>query len=346
MPDKLIVASGEDADQFYATGLQLHDFITLIRGKTIILAAGGFEYPQAAAKAKTERFESFGKTYAEIIQGFCKKYKVKNPQVPANTKAQYWELIRKTCPGATLQKEIFPQRKQKKAHEIRALKAVQRANETAILAVRDVLAKATVRNGKAYVQGQLLTSEALKKVATLTLAQEDAACPEMIISSGSHTALPHHRGAGIIREGPVVVDIFPQSNETRYFADCTRTYVVGKPPRTLDERYDALLAVHKACKKHIRAGASNTDKLSRDILLNRGFETDFAKGRGYIHSLGHGVGLEIHESPRLNEKLQSGNVITLEPGLYYDYGIRIEDIGVVTDDGFSNFTRIEKNPLL
>ena len=342
--DILIIAPGTDPDQYYATGLALHSpFITLVRGKKKVIAAGGFEYGQAKRKhPDTVRFETLGKTFAEIVKAFCKKYRVLKPLMPASTRADIYKLV----PGAQLSGNVFPQRAVKSAQEIRHIRLAQKGTEQAILSVREALQDATVRKGKVFLGAKPLNSEHLKTLAAQELAKFDCTCPDMIISSGWQSALPHHTGAGQLREGAVIVDIFPQSASSRYFADCTRTFVVGTPPKTFSERFEAVLAVQKKAIANIKHGVIGPEQSARAQFTELGFATDFARGTGYIHSLGHGVGLEIHEDPRLRERLVAGNVVTVEPGLYYDYGIRLEDIGVVTKKGFTNFTKLKRDPYL
>lgn len=352
--DILIIADGRNPDQRYATGLALHGvFLSLTRGTKVFVAAGGFEYPQARAKYPSAlRFEDLAagsKGMVSVVQAFCAKYCVSAPVVPRGVTAGAFSLIKKACPKARLAErgeELFPARAIKRAHEIRAIKAATTATEDAIIAVRDVLADARVKRGVAYAGAKPLTSEALKRVAAQTLAAHDASCPDMIISSGKQGALPHHTGSGLVKEGAVVVDIFPQSHESGYYSDMTRTFVIGNAPKTFDERYAAVIAVHAAARKAIKHGARDIEKVARDTFTACGMKTDLKKGTGYIHSLGHGVGLEIHEEPRLSGKLVAGNVITVEPGLYYDYGIRVEDIGLVTKKGFTNFSKLKKEPYL
>lgn len=341
--DKLIIAPGTDPDQYYASGLALHGtFITLVRGKKKIIGAAGFEYPQAAAKYDAVRLEDLGKDWKAITKTFLKKYCVKQPLMANATRASIYKII----PGAKLTHTLFPERAIKRADEIAKIKLVQRASEAAILSVKEVLQKSEIVEGKAKYQGGWLTSEQLKRVAAIELAKYNCSCPDMIISSGKQTALPHHEGTGVIREGPVVIDVFPKSHESFYYSDCTRTYVLGNAPKTFDERYGAILEVHEQVRKQLKHSAKNIEKIPQEVFSERGFKTDAKKQQGYIHSLGHGVGLEIHEEPRLSGKLITGNVITIEPGLYYDYGIRVEDIGVVTKVGFTNFVKLDKNPYL
>lgn len=336
--DKLIIAPGTDPDQYYATGLGLHSpFITLCRGKKRYLAAGGFEYPQAVARFPTMKFEDLGKTRKEVIAAFCKKHKIKAPVMPASTKAASYVHVK----AAKLVETLFPERAIKNANEQRAIRDATRAAEAAIAAVRDALKDARVVKGKANV-----TSEQLKKIAAVELARSDCSCPDMIISSGTQTALPHHTGSGAIHEGAVVVDIFPQSHETRYHGDVTRTYVIGEAPKTFDERYATVLAAHTTARTAAKAGAKNIDKKARDVFEQRDLKTDWKVGTGFIHSLGHGVGLDIHEEPRLSGTLKAGNVITIEPGYYHGYGIRIEDIGLVTKTDFQSFSKLPRTPYL
>jgi Xaa-Pro aminopeptidase len=266
--------------------------------------------------------------------------------LPASTPAKYWEAAKKAAPGATLSREFFPERAEKRVDELRAIKEMTRAAEDAISTVTEILARAKISGGKAKIGSTWLTSEKLRQIAAVRLAEYNAACPEMIISSGKHTALPHHRGAGVIREGTVVVDIFPRSHISHYWSDCTRTYVVGKPPKTFAERYHAVLQVQREAIRRARPGITKLSAWSAKRFRDLGFETDIRKGTGYIHTLGHGVGLEIHEAPRLNEPLRAGNVIAIEPGLYYDYGIRVEDIGAITKTSFRNFVKLAKDPYI
>jgi Xaa-Pro aminopeptidase len=351
MTDILILAPGTNPDQYYATGLSLHGaFLALARGKQRVVCAGGFEYPQAKAKfPRAVRFEDLGKTMPQAFKAFCKQYRVSNPVVPRSVTAGAWELIRKHCPGARLASRdeiVFPARARKSAAELRAIRAATKVTEAAIGAVRDELRAARIVKGKAVLRGKPLTSEHLKRVAASVLAAHNYSCPDMIISSGAQTALPHHTGSGVIREGAVIVDIFPRSHEHNYYSDMTRTFVLGTPPKHFAERFAAVLAVHKRVGKELKHGAKNVEAFVKPVFHQHGFLSDEKLGRGYIHSLGHGVGLEIHEEPRLNGALQAGNAITIEPGLYYDYGIRVEDIGVVTRTGFRNFSRLTKNPYL
>ncbi|MDQ4106715.1 MAG: M24 family metallopeptidase, partial [Actinomycetota bacterium] len=154
----------------------------------------------------------------------------------------------------------------------------------------------------------------------------------------------------------IILDIFPMDKSSRYYADMTRTVVKGEPNEELQRMYDAVLESQEAALGMIRAGVSGRDvhrKVS-DILHERGYKTlvhDQQEGtplrKGFIHGTGHGVGLEIHEAPRISpaaDELRAGDVVTVEPGLYDPQlgGVRIEDLVVVTQDGGRNLTNFPK----
>lgn len=137
-----------------------------------------------------------------------------------------------------------------------------------------------------------------------------------------------------------------------YWADMTRTVVKGKAPENLKKMYDAVLAAQETVLGRVKEGvlANTIHSEALRVLGSHGFKTGVVRGmpQGFIHNTGHGLGLEIHEKPRLGsenkEPLKAGNVVTVEPGLYYTGigGVRIEDLVVVTKRGCRNLTKAEK----
>jgi Xaa-Pro aminopeptidase len=126
----------------------------------------------------------------------------------------------------------------------------------------------------------------------------------------------------------------------------TRTVVKGEPSPAIREMYDAVRAAKEHAISMLRAGAHGADLYHEVVEFFRdcGYESNM---RGFTHSLGHGVGLEVHEDPSLGPEggeLCAGNVVTVEPGLYYPGigGVRLEDMGVVTETGFDRFTQYEE----
>ena len=151
---------------------------------------------------------------------------------------------------------------------------------------------------------------------------------------------------------PIILDIFPRSQKTGYFGDITRTVVRGRASETARKLYDTVWQAQKIAFKKARANVRTGDvhRAVQEFFAQSGYITGRRHGRmeGFFHGTGHGLGLEIHESPRLGAnstgKLRPGHVVTIEPGLYYPEigGVRLEDVVLVTPNGSRNLTRFEK----
>ncbi|MDY6761622.1 MAG: Xaa-Pro peptidase family protein [Candidatus Nanohaloarchaea archaeon] len=155
-----------------------------------------------------------------------------------------------------------------------------------------------------------------------------------IVASGSRAAHPHHAPRDVpVGEDVVLFDIGARVDG--YVADIARTVYVGEPPDRFREAYTAVAEAQEAAEQQLEAGvdAAAVDEAARDALAAAGYE------EGYPHAGGHGVGLSVHESPKIStsseDTLEAGNVVTLEPGVYFDgeFGVRIEDIYVIEEDG-------------
>ncbi|MBI3950461.1 MAG: aminopeptidase P family protein [Acidobacteria bacterium] len=166
---------------------------------------------------------------------------------------------------------------------------------------------------------------------------------DTIIASGHRSALPHGIASDKrIDQGFVVCDFGIVLDG--YCSDMTRTVYLGNPDSRAREIYDTVLSAQLNCEEHMRAGMENRamDALTRDVITARGY------GDQYGHGTGHGVGLEVHESPRIsktaNGTVPAGAVVTVEPGIYVpDWGgVRIEDIVVVTETGCEVLTPTPK----
>ncbi len=167
---------------------------------------------------------------------------------------------------------------------------------------------------------------------------------ETISVSGAASSLPHGKGADRpLQRGFLTMDFGARLHG--YCADMTRTVCIGRADADMKKLYNTVLSAQRAALDCIRAGAvcAEVDKVARDLIDNAGYHGAFG------HGLGHGVGMFIHESPRLSPKagnavLQVGHVVTVEPGIYLSgqYGCRIEDMVAVTADGCRNFTASDK----
>jgi Xaa-Pro aminopeptidase len=245
---------------------------------------------------------------------------------------------------------LYEQRKVKDNDEIKKIRGSLKANQTAFRKIEEILRRSVIKKNRIYFKNKILTSEFLKKEAETELFMNGMITPEeMIISSGGQTAFPHHTGEGpIIPNAPIIVDIFPKNYKTGYFADMTRTYVKGQPTEKMVKLYETVKKVQTETIKLVRPGIKC--KKIHEGVVNMFHAAGYDHGEtGFMHGTGHGIGLEVHEAPGINssgdETLRPGNIITIEPGLYYPDigGARIEDVVLVTDKGYEVLTNYPKN---
>ncbi|MEN6609643.1 MAG: Xaa-Pro peptidase family protein [Methanoregulaceae archaeon] len=235
--------------------------------------------------------------------------------------------------------------------EIEKIRAVQEAAQESMAAGVRMIKKSQVRKGVLYLNGEPLTSERVRAKIHKKLLDFGCKGVDTIVSCAKDTALPHMEGAGpLLAEEPIIIDIFPQSETTGYVADMTRTVSKGKPDQRICEMYDAVREAQDIAAQLVAPGAQGPEihQAVVDHFKERGFESNT---QGFIHNLGHGVGLAVHELPSLGPNggvLAEGHVITLEPGLYYmgTGGIRLEDMGAVTKTCFDRFTRFPRELIL
>jgi Xaa-Pro aminopeptidase len=249
-------------------------------------------------------------------------------------------------------------RRVKTEEEISHIEKAQRDVEAACALAVEVLRESEISDDNTLVwRGEALTSEILRFEIDSELLRRGCAADGTIVAGGRGAADPHERGHGPLRAGEaMILDIFPMDKSSRYYADMTRTVVKGEPVPELERMYEAVLEGQEAALAMIRAGVNGGDvhrKVS-DILHEAGYKTIIHDqrpgeplGEGFIHGTGHGVGLEVHEGPRVSvvdEELKAGDVVTVEPGLYDPElgGLRIEDLVVVTQDGNRNLTDFPK----
>lgn len=247
------------------------------------------------------------------------------------------------------------ERRRKTAEEIERLRQSQAVTEEAMAMACQMIARADVdASGVLEVEGEPLTSERVHAAINIFLMQKGFTGPKYIVSGGSQGASCHHHGDGELRTGqPVIVDIFPTSQETHYCGDCTRTVVHGEIPEEIERMHEAVRAAKAAGCAAIRPGVTGAEvhAATTQVLIDRGYHTGFPPEGApdsfctMHHGTGHGIGLDVHEPPLLDAtgiELVKGDALTVEPGLYRKDlgGVRVEDMVVVTDDGIENLNRL------
>lgn len=245
---------------------------------------------------------------------------------------------------------LFPARKNKYEKEIEFIRDNLNKTKKAFSLIEEVLRESIIKGDFLYYQDNYLSSESLKFMVSQLLFKDKMFNSEgIIISSGTQSSMPHHPGDGrLLANQAIICDIFPRSLENNYFADMTRTYVKGRASNELKNIFNGVLKVQETMISKIRAGESG--KYFHDSACKEfnGLGFFSSNEEGFVHGLGHGLGLDIHEGPYLNrlgeEILCPGNVVTVEPGLYYKKigGVRIEDVVVIKDNGCENLTGYHK----
>lgn len=250
--------------------------------------------------------------------------------------------------------ELVPERAIKSSDEISKMMGVLRAAVIAMRRAVDTIraARPDAANGILKVNGRVLSAEDVQDVVHRTLMEHHCVCKDTIVACGRQGADPHERGHGpLMANELIVLDIFPEHMHHGYWGDMTRTVVRGPASPRMKAMYRAVMAAQIAGLQHVRPRASGRQvhKAVVDELARRKFETgrDGTTSYGFTHSTGHGIGLDNHESPPVSWSpaiLREGNVITVEPGLYYPDigGVRIEDCVLVTKTGWRYLAPCEK----
>ncbi|MFC3957124.1 M24 family metallopeptidase [Halovivax cerinus] len=362
----LVDAAGEDADQRYVSGFDAPDpYQTLVTEDGVHLLVSGLEYGRAESEAAADTVTNMAAYDAQelrseygpregtlrTIAAFLDTHDVSSIAVPEHCPVGTADGLREHGIDVTVETDdvVGEIRATKTGAEIDAIHETQAANQRAMAVAEGLIASAAVRDGVLYYEGEPLTSERVTTEIEITLLREGCALDETIVACGADAADPHDRGSGPLKAGEsIVIDIFPRDKETGYFGDMTRTFVRGEPSDELRRRYDVTYEAFEAALDAIEPGVTGDEvhEIVCDVIEDAGYATlrsDPETDTGYIHGTGHGVGLDIHEGPRLSfggEELEPGHVVTVEPGIYDPEvgGVRIEDLVVVTEDGYENLT--------
>jgi len=364
---RLLIATGlEINDIRYATGLEAPDpFALIIQGSKLYLLVSVLEAsraqktcPSAVISTPAQLFPNPARrrhTWNDQIVEWVKQLGCRKIQVGAAFPLGVARALEDA--GIKLDlvlKPPFPRRAIKSHQEIFWITQSQRAAVAAMRAATDCIQLASIsKTGLLKNKGRTLTSESIKDIIGQALWQRNCSDDGTIVAVGPQGARPHDTGSGPIRKGvPVVIDIFPRNKQSGYWGDMTRTIVRGEPSPEIRRMHRDVLAAQKLALSMLRPGVESraVQKAVEQFFRDAGHETRLSppgQECGFIHSVGHGVGLDIHESPGLrNEpgRLVAGNVVTVEPGLYIPGlgGVRIEDTVVITTTGHKGLASCSK----
>jgi Xaa-Pro aminopeptidase len=364
----LIIASTEiSADLLYRTRFFVPDPIIFIehRGKKLIILSD-LELNRGKEESDVDEVLSLSEYrkklpsrkrkragFTDIVNLVFRERGIKSALVPGDFPIKYADELRNLGYRIRYKEGLFFEERLKKTpEEVRFISDSLRKTERAMGRAIEMISSSKIRDGKLFLNGSPLTSEMVRGEINSELSRLGCTALNTIVACGIQSSMPHNRGEGPLFAGqPIVIDIFPRSQESGYFGDMTRTVVKGEPSKELEKMYQTVLKGQRlglSLIKH-RARVKDIHGAIVEFFKKSGFETGMMDGKqqGFIHSTGHGLGLEIHEPPRVSFTdtiLEEGNVITVEPGLYYEKlgGVRIEDVVVVKRDGCTNLTRYPK----
>ncbi len=364
---RLIVApSDTDADMLYATRIFIGDpFIFLQQKGKRTLVLSDLEIDRAKKNAKADEFVMFnqlerevqGKAkkappYEKVLAHFLTKRGVKRALVPANFPLGFANEIKRNGIALETSNGLFwPAREKKTAEEIRLLERALRMTETGMKRGMEILKASKPGAGKKLKwSGKTLTSETLRAEIDSAILRAGGVPTNTIVAGGDQACDPHERGFGPLRaDSLIILDIFPRDGKTGYWGDMTRTVVRGRASEQQRKLWEAVKAGQTLALKRIKAGVDGMSihQAITELFERRGFPTEVRNGRrvGFFHGTGHGLGLEIHEYPRLQKVvLKAGQCLTVEPGLYYPGigGARIEDVVIVEKTGCRILSRFPK----
>lgn len=273
---------------------------------------------------------------------------VTSARVPSAFPLQHADALRAAGIELVPDQRFFDDRRRRKTDaELEGIRRATRAAEAGMGAIAELLARSEPADGGRVVEGEPLTCELLRATAMDVFAEHGCRGDDLIVAHGPQAADGHHTGSGrVANDDHLVCDIFPYDVESTCYSDMTRTFAVGMPDPEIATWHEHTREALELARSSIRAGINGAElnRAVSDFYEGLGYPTSLSKPEGTVlregfnHSLGHGVGLDVHEAPFLGKTghdLIVGDVVTLEPGLYRHGfgGVRLEDIVLVTEDG-------------
>jgi Xaa-Pro aminopeptidase len=292
-------------------------------------------------------------TIEQSVTRFLRKRRVKRAEVPADFPLGLAVALREAGIQVTPVDGLFHSAREfKSAAEVKKLERAIELTETGLARAYEVLRAAEIQPGRKLVWGgKPLTSEILRAEIDCAILRAGGTPTDSIVAGGDQACDPHHRGSGPLKANSLIIlDVFPRDGGSGFYGDLTRTVVRGKASTAQRKLWETVLEAEELALRGIAPGKSGQELQDsvKTFFKDRGYPTEEKNGQwtGFFHGLGHGLGLEVHESLRIGAtEFKVGQVLTVEPGLYFPGigGARHEDDGIVTQTGFkvlSNFPKV------
>ncbi len=350
----------KNADAFYIAGINVADaFIGLEFGGKFYAVTRSLELGNFKKHSRVSRVFSYEALKKElgisaslggILARVLEKIGASGIEVGQDFSVGLFQELRRNVRARIAKGALFPERIIKSVAEQTEIRKANSILAEGFALVAETLRSAQIRKGKLFWKSQALTSELLRKRLQLFFFEKGLLPPsDLIVAGGAQACDPHCSGFGPLKPRElIVVDLFAPLQKTHLWGDMTRTFIKGTPSPAQAALVEAVAAAQKWAIRSLKPGA-------RGQKIHAGVESLFeaegyhtrrrAKGyEGFFHGTGHALGLECHDnsgfdnglSTRPKPPLRVGEVLTVEPGLYYREigGCRIEDNGVVTQEGF------------
>jgi Xaa-Pro aminopeptidase len=364
----LYAASESSADVLYLAGVFVPDaYLSIITATKTYAVVSRLEYARVRAKSNYDEVmlleaiqpkaaEVLGIPKAEVGPGelmcyFAQRFAVKKIELPESFPSVYYQVLHNSGYHLVIKPgPFFPKRARKTDAEARAIRQGNVASAAGIRAAERVLRESTIDGNRILYGGRVLTSERLRMMIDQACLEKGAVAKQTIVAGGRQACDPHEVGHGPLRPNElIIIDVFPRIQKTGYHGDMTRTFLKGRASPEQRKLVQAVRSAQTAALGAIAAGAKGRDvhRAADETFVAQGYKTE-RRGKGFvgfIHSTGHGLGLEVHEEPRVSAragKLKAGHVITVEPGLYYPPigACRIEDVVRVTETGYEKLSSL------
>ena len=354
-----------DADMLYATCFTAVDsFLYFEKNGRKSIALKTLEYARGLKEARVDHVLNYSEWTQKMLRKGCPQvkthhwisdmlhdHKIKTAVISPSFPTGLADSLRKKGIRLVVAKEnLFQERESKTPDELTAIRqSLKITAELLGCAIQMIRSSKPNRKSVLILGGSPLTSERIQTAIRVEAARRGCDASHPIVAGGGQVCEPHSRGHGNLKANElIVIDIFPRSLVTGYWGDMTRTVVKGRATEAQRRLFKTAHQAQKLAISKLRSGI-NGNEVHRAVEIffeSKGYFTNNSSGyyQGFFHSTGHGLGLDLHESPRINassQKLQVGNVVTVEPGLRYTHvgNARIEDVVVIRKGGCEILSR-------